>query len=280
MELLQLRYFYESAQSENFSKTAQKHMVPTTSVASSVKRLEKELGCTLFDRESNRIKLNENGKKLQRSLYSVFGALDGTVNSLKCKEDCREIKILVRAMRRRITDAIIAFREIMPDVSFQMVYDFSRFDYDNFDIVIDDKESAISKYRSFPLYEMDISLKAAANSNLKGKELTLSQLSNQPFLSMGEQSNMHRMLFRACARVGFTPHICVYSNDSECYERLIESGIGIGLSRIDKKSENGKCIYLNVKDFNEKYTVYAYYRENSDYGIVHKFLDFLKSNDY
>lgn len=279
MELLQLRYFYESAQSENFSKTAQKHMVPTTSVASSVKRLEKELGCTLFDRGSNCIKLNENGKILQRSLYSVFGTLDGTVNSLKYKEDRREIKILVRAMRRRITDAIIAFREIMPDVSFLTMYDFSRLDYDNFDIVIDEKGSAISKYRSFPLYEMNIGLSVAADSNLKGKELTLSQLSNQSFVSMGEQSNMHRMLFRACDRAGFTPHISVYSNDSQCYERLIEAGMGIGLSRMDRKDKNGKTVYLNVKDFNEKYMVYAYYRENSAYGIVRKFLDFLKNNE-
>ena len=43
MELLQLRYFFESAKTENFSKTAQKFQVPTTSVSASVKRLEKEM---------------------------------------------------------------------------------------------------------------------------------------------------------------------------------------------------------------------------------------------
>ena len=42
MEMLQLRYFYESAQNESFAKTAEKYMVPTTSVSASVKRLEKE----------------------------------------------------------------------------------------------------------------------------------------------------------------------------------------------------------------------------------------------
>ena len=43
MELLQLRYFFESAKSESFSKTAEKYMVPITSVSASVKRLEREL---------------------------------------------------------------------------------------------------------------------------------------------------------------------------------------------------------------------------------------------
>ena len=31
MELLQLRYFYESAKNENFAKTAEKYMVPASS---------------------------------------------------------------------------------------------------------------------------------------------------------------------------------------------------------------------------------------------------------
>ena len=33
MELLQLRYFYESAKNENFAKTAEKYMVPASSVS-------------------------------------------------------------------------------------------------------------------------------------------------------------------------------------------------------------------------------------------------------
>ena len=79
MELLQLRYFYESAKNENFAKTAEKYMVPPSSVSASVKRLEDELGCKLFDRRSNRITLNENGMQLQNSLSVIFDELDQTV---------------------------------------------------------------------------------------------------------------------------------------------------------------------------------------------------------
>ena len=50
MEMLQLRYFYESAMAESISKTAQKFMVPASSVSASIKRLEKELGVELFVR--------------------------------------------------------------------------------------------------------------------------------------------------------------------------------------------------------------------------------------
>ena len=52
MELLQLRYFFDSAKNEHFAKTAEKYWVPASSVSASIKRLEEELGCKLFDRQS------------------------------------------------------------------------------------------------------------------------------------------------------------------------------------------------------------------------------------
>ena len=62
MELLQMKYFYDTANSGSFTKTAEKYMVPTSSVSAAVKRLEKELGCELFDRSANKITLNDEGK--------------------------------------------------------------------------------------------------------------------------------------------------------------------------------------------------------------------------
>ena len=81
MEMLQLRYFYESAKNESFAKTAEKYLVPTSSVSASIKRLEAELGIRLFDRSANRITLNANGKKLQQSLCTVFNELDQAVEA-------------------------------------------------------------------------------------------------------------------------------------------------------------------------------------------------------
>ena len=57
MEFLQLRYFYESAKSESIAKTAKSFMVPASSVSAAIKRLEEELGCALFERTANRIRL-------------------------------------------------------------------------------------------------------------------------------------------------------------------------------------------------------------------------------
>ena len=88
MEILQLRYFFLSAKNESFSATAKVFDVPTTAVSSSVRRLEEELGCKLFDRTPNRITLNAKGRRLQQALCTVFTELDKAVEEISAEYVC------------------------------------------------------------------------------------------------------------------------------------------------------------------------------------------------
>ena len=146
MEMLQLRYFYESARTENFSKTAELFCVPTTSVSASVKRLENELGCNLFDRFANRITLNANGRRLQGSLHTVFRELDGVVEALSVRdEDNRQIQLLVRGMRRKITDLITEYSEKNANTRFRTVFDYSGSDFRDYDVIIDEQRECYTR---------------------------------------------------------------------------------------------------------------------------------------
>ena len=278
MEILQLRYFFESAKFESFAKTAQKYMVPITSVSASVKRLEAELGCTLFDRQANGILLNDNGRKLQQSLYVVFGELDDITATLADKNtDTREIKMLVCAMRGHITDYIIEYKEKHPHISFKTVFDFDETNMDNYDIIIDDKPQKYTEYENFELCSTRIMLKASSDSPLCNRKLTLKQLRNQSFLSMGEQSSMHKILINSCKRAGYTPNIVVQTNDTQCYKKCLESGIGIGLGRDDPREYNNNVRFLDVADFDARQTVYGFYKKQHAYGNVEHFINFLKN---
>ncbi len=279
MEILQLRYFYESAKNENFAKTAEKFMVPTTSVSASVKRLENELGCKLFDRTSNRIILNNNGKRFQQSLCMIFDELEHAVENLSDNNhDDREIKMLVRAVRSNITDYIIEYNSMYPNIVFKTVFDFNDNDFEKYDIIIDEKTNAYQQYENFELYTMRLRIIASSNSPLCKRKLTIRQLCNQSFISWSEQSNMHKILVKCCSLAGFSPNIVVMTNDIKCYEKLIESGIGIGLARetYDESYQKG-VNYLDITDFDERYTVYSYYKKQACYGNVEHFLNFLRT---
>ena len=277
MEFLQLQYFYESAKNENFAKTAEKFMVPATSVSAAVRRLEKELGCSLFDRSSNRIALNANGKRLAQSLSVVFSELNQAVEELGAPvADNRQIRMLVRAMRNDITDYIVAYHEKYPHIAFKTVFDFSETDFEGYDIIIDQKTDRYPNFESFSLQKLRLRMAVGTGSSLRGKRLTLRQLSGEAFISMGEQSNTHRILEQACKSAGFTPNIAVSSNDMQCHEKLVASGIGIGLIR-DSGQMPQEITYLDVVDFDGDYEVCAYYNSQAAYGNILHYLNFLKT---
>lgn len=276
MELLQLQYFFESAKNESFAKTAEAHLVPTSSVSGAVRRLEAELGCQLFDRTANRIILNSNGDRFYESLQVVFDELKNAVGDLSSGgKDTREIKMLVRAMRSDITDTIIEYKVKFPQMKFKISFDFGERDLEKYDIIIDETSNTYPKYESFELYRMKLCMTVSESSPLWDKQLFMKDLKNESFISLGEQSNMHRILIKACKQAGFIPNIAILSNDIKCYERLIESGMGIGLER-KRKDTARKIRYLNVVDFDEEYTVFAYYKQKACYGNVGHFLDFLR----
>ena len=277
MEILQLRYFYESAKCENFAHVAEKFFVPATAVSSSVKRLEEELGCKLFDRSANKITLNKNGKRFQQAVCTVFKELDDATQSIKEQEDDREIKLLVRAVRSKVTDYVIEFSQKYPKVVFNTVFDFKESDYSKYDIIIDEQTDKYGDLSEFELSSMKIFIKASAKSPLVGKKLRLIDLANENFITWGENSNMHQLLLSACKKVGFSPKITVQANDNECYHKLLRSGVGIGLGRDNKESDFPDISYLSVGDFSERYTVCCYYKEQANFGNVKSFIDFLKN---
>lgn len=275
MELLQLRYFFESAKNENFAQTAEKYMVPTSSVSAAVKRLEAELGEKLFDRTANRIALNEKGKRLQRALCVAFEELDNAVEAIRTTgEEEREINLLVRTIRGTITDYIIEYAAKYPMARFKAIYSAEAVDFENYDVIIDKSLERYVNFEKFELSTQNYTLKVAADSPLVGKKLTLRQLSSEPFITMGAQANSHKLLLEVCKRAGFTPHIVMQCNDVQSYVKCLQAGLGIGVS--GEQITPGKTAVLDVIDFKERQVNYGYYKSDRNTGAVKRFVDFLK----
>ncbi len=279
MEFLQLRYFYESARTQSLSKTASKYMVPASSVSASIKRLEAELGCTLFEREPNRITLNDNGKRLQRSLAVIFEELDGAVEALAGSlRDEREVRILVRAQRASVTDAIIRYKKENAGAKFRLVADFEQTDIEEFDIIVDTPKESYLGYEFFELARQRVQLYAAKDSPLHGEALTLSALCDQPFVTMSPRGNQYKLLMSACARAGFAPKLLAQINDADCFFKFIAAGAAIGAAGESAAHEGRGIAPLAVSDFKQTQTVCVYYRREGAFGGVRKFIEFLKKS--
>ncbi len=277
MEMLQLKYFYESALSESFSKTAQKFMVPTASVSASVKRLEKELGAELFDRTSNRIILNDKGRLFLQSVSQIFYELENASLSIHDKEkDERKIKILAHGMRQSLTKCILDYRVSHPTQAYKLKLDFDDENYDDYNIVVSPKNDILPDWEKYSLCSRKVRIEASKHSPLCHKSLTLNQLANQPFVTTGKKNELYKILIRACKRKGFEPNFILECNDYDCIDIVERAGMGLGVT-LDIGSASIGMQYLDVTDFNETYTVYIYYKNQDYYGNVRMFIDHLKS---
>ncbi len=279
MEFLQLQYFYESAQSENFAKTAQRHIVPPSSVSASIKRLEEELGCRLFDRTGNTVRLNENGRKLQRSVGMIFDELHRVREELNSSVSHPvTIRILIRALRTSIVEAIAEYHKQCAGVCFETVFDLDEETFDSYDLIIDEQNDTYEGYGKFELCHFRIRFKAAKDHPLCGRPLTVRQLEHQSFVTMGKNSNLHRILLGACRKAGFEPKIVMQTNDAQCYGICIVEGMGIGLTReyMGDGASGNKTEFLQVTDFSERQVFYAYGKFDAVNPTVLDFCDFLK----
>lgn len=282
MEFLQLYYFYESAKSESFASTAKKYMVPTSSVSASVKRLEKELGTSLFDRTSNHIKLNEKGYTFLKTLDEVFDKINSTVSSItEIAGQNTTISILIKARRKWITELIIQYKALFPHVNFQISHDALISNFEAFDVIIDEQTEQYSGKESFLLSVEQICVKTSKNNPLVKQLLTFQQLKNQPFIVSQRGSRMWHLLDKAAKRSGFVPIVSIESNDRQCIIRYVESGMGLFLgSRRALLDESEKNITaLNISDFNETQSIYVYHTPMNKCNVsLSGFLAFLEKN--
>lgn len=83
MELQQLKYFKVVAQVGKISEAAQSLFISAPALSTSISRLEKELGVTLFDRTNNRILLNQQGQIFLRYVNQIFSNIECAKTELK-----------------------------------------------------------------------------------------------------------------------------------------------------------------------------------------------------
>ncbi|MBQ4612525.1 MAG: LysR family transcriptional regulator [Clostridia bacterium] len=280
MDLLQLRYFYDSANLLSISKTAEKYGVPSTSVSASIRRLEEELGCKLFERLPNRILLNDKGIQMRDSMKIVFDELDNMLHAISdTADDNKEIKILVRAIRSAITEQVIRYKSRHAHARFKLTADFNENRIDDFDIIIDTENDTFAGYSRLPLCTQQIQLYSAANSPLCSRKFQLHQLAKEPFVVMSLQGNHTHILIESCKKAGFTPNIIAQVNDSACFYKIISSGVAIGVTGEIHESNSSAITAitpLKVSDFQHKQKICLYYKTDCNHGNVRRFVAYMK----
>ena len=123
MELLQLRYFLEVAESEHVTHSAQKLRVSQPSLTQAISRLERELGVQLFEPEGRGIRLTEAGRFYSKRIAKAVGEIDSATSELVRFDEERSsiVRINVVSASNIAVDAVAEWRAQHPAAKFQIV---------------------------------------------------------------------------------------------------------------------------------------------------------------
>ena len=279
MEILQLRYFYETAKSESLSATARKYMVPVSSVSVSIKRLETELGSVLFERTGNRIFLNEKGKQFYKTIEHVLRELDSGVSTLSVDNSSQEkLRILVLSTRKNVVNRILKFWQSYPLIPFKLDLTCGEKELTDYDIIVGPPDEQLEGYEHFELWRYAVRIEAISDDALCQRKLTLDQLRDYPFVAATDQGSTYKAFVRACKKSGFVPKILLECNDYECYNTCLLSGVALGITLGNNNSSALPNVqYLTITNLNETITTNLYYKTGKYNGSLKQFVSFMKT---
>lgn len=226
MEILQLKYFCDAAESENFSRTAEKFNVPTSNISQTVKRLESELGVPLFIRSANRIRLSESGRNFYEYVKRALALLDKARESVfDSSEPMGEIRLISGVARRVTTLAIERFKQKYPFAKFVIGHDTA--ERGNAFVV----SASAPKEQGYvgELLANERILVAVNRARLEniGTDCSVASLSSLPFVAMSKGANQNELTYDICRRYGFEPNVAVQTDDPSYVRKYVELDMGV-----------------------------------------------------
>lgn len=279
MELQQLQYFLVAAKYEHITKAANSLHIAQPALSQSIKRLEAELGVKLFERKKGGITLSASGKLLVEELKPIMKSLEQLPKKLADteKKQRQTIHLNVLAASILVTNCIIAYKAIHPEVNFQFVQSQSTLDYD---LCITATLPRRNPAANQVLLEENFFLAVPATSVYADyKEIELKQVAAEGFIFMADTRPIRSICDQFCIEAGFSPNIIFESMNFEAVRSLISAGLGVGFwpeYSWESAEPSKNVVLLPIKSPECKRDIIITYNEQfSENPIVKEFHDFL-----
>ena len=251
-----LRGFYFVAERGGVRQAAIAMGREQPTITRQIKCLEKELGVTLFDRLSGKMRLTPEGKVLLEKAVSLFEDVKEIKNIFRNQDVDYEGKIVVAATHALIDSFLPAFvadfRKIHPRVSFhleggirEMVFDMVN--SGEADLGIAYTESLPKTIVSYLLFESRMVLVAPKNNPFSlSKSPTLRQIAQAPLILFSHKGFLERKIEQRFTREQLKPNVVMTHNNHASIKKYVALGTGVailGSHTISKEDEKTLDIF-------------------------------------
>jgi DNA-binding transcriptional LysR family regulator len=234
-----LRGFYFVADKESVTEASVAMRREQPTITHQIKCLEKELGVTLFDRSSGRMRLTSEGRVLFEKAISVFEIIKEMRSELGKEQLDYQGKIVI-ATSNAIIDCflpryLLKFRSTHPRVNIEMQgvgYEMVLGKVDSGEV-----DFGISIVNSFPdtivyhhLFEAGVKLIAPKNNTFfVGKSPSLREIAKAPFIFFTRPNSISSAIEERFNRVGLKLNVVMIPSSYVSLKKYVALGIGVAI---------------------------------------------------
>lgn len=240
MELRQLQYFVAVAEEEHFTRASQRLLIAQPAVSQQVRRLEAELGETLFDRDRRHVRLTAAGRALLPHARATLAAAQRACAAVRSLSGLIAGELTVGtfegAPERLLAGALGEFRRAHPAVWVRVREDYatglltavSRGELDAAITALPDARKPPPGLRIAELTADPVMLATPAGHRLAGRDqVPLTQLRDEPMVALVTESTQRAHIERACRKAGFAPRVTAECRHLGLLWDLVEQGVGV-----------------------------------------------------
>ncbi len=285
MELEFLDVFAALAETENLSETADLLNMSQSAVSAGLSRLEKDVGCTLFDRNGKRLHLNENGKYFLEWSQRLRKWNQNTVERLKMSNtESGVIKIGVLIENDTLYFMLTEFQDRYPDIRVELydekslLDDLMMTDMDMF--AVPESMTAGMEYAHLAR-QTGLFLLTKEGSKYSGMEsVSLKDLENERFVFAAGSDGKIERVYDICRENGLDPKVAYLCEGPNAKINIILNTNAVGVAyntmRHFRQSIRGlSTISVELENSVQNHIVLAW-KPDSENPLTKVFAEFAK----
>jgi DNA-binding transcriptional LysR family regulator len=239
MELRQLAYVVAVAEERSFTRAAAREHVAQPGVSARVRRLERELGQTLFDRGPGPVTLTAAGEAvlpLARAALAAAAGVRIAVDEVAGLLRGRVALGVVPSVSGWLADVLAAFHAEHPGVEITLVEDTS-------DALLDGVRAgsldlalagiagpAPDGLQTATVADEDLVAAVAGGHRLAGRRTVgLRVLAGEPLIALPRGTGGRTALERGFAAIGLAPRVALEAGDPRVLMDLARRGLGVAI---------------------------------------------------
>ncbi len=229
MELLQLRYFHEVAQTQHMTNSAKRLGVAQPALTQAIRRLESELDVRLFERAGRNIRLTPCGQALEEHIAPLLARIDEIPDVIAQAKGTQRntVHVDVEAATSLTVDAIAAFRAAVPQAAFVINQANAQARWDVRVRTVLPGQTKEGDVRTSQAFRERICL-AVPRERAKSGAVALAEFADAPFVCLAGTRTFRGICDELCTQAGFAPNVVFESDSPDVVRKFIGLGLGVG----------------------------------------------------